>query len=112
MLRLKPNCNISRTVTGFKFMNNQTLSQSYKVQISKINRMNKVRKPCDLNKTDCGVITKVEAIGHGTHADSTNLKDSESLSNTDFNVSLVPNMQKFTLHTNEYLCQIMNKHIW
>lgn len=42
-------------------------------------------KLCELNNADCGVITKAEAIGHGTHADSSKIKDSEYLSNTDFN---------------------------
>lgn len=42
-------------------------------------------KPCNPNKTDCGMITKVEAIGHGTHADSTKVPNVEYLSKTDFN---------------------------
>ena len=37
------------------------------------------------NKTDCGIIIKVEAIGHGTHADSSKVPNVEHLSNTDFN---------------------------
>lgn len=42
-------------------------------------------KPCSPNKTDCGIVTKVEAIGHGTHADSSKVPNVEHLSNTDFN---------------------------
>ena len=42
-------------------------------------------KPCSLTKTDCGIIIKVEAIGHGTHADSSKVPNVEHLSNTDFN---------------------------
>ena len=43
------------------------------------------KKPCESFDSTCDEITKVEAIGHGTHSDSSKVKGVEYLSEKDFN---------------------------